>query len=86
MTRFLLEIVQLKSGEIVLKRADDDGAPLISISFSEESKSYIGESGIDIAKVMIQAGIQAAAQIHNAELEDEEIHESDKAEDKPKLH
>lgn len=59
----LLEIVQLANGEIVLKRDDDDGEPLVSIRFSEESIAYIGESDIDIAKVMIQAGMQAAAHI-----------------------
>lgn len=66
-----LEIVQLANGEIVLRRADEDGDPLISISFSDESKSYIGEAGVDIAKAMIQAGIQAAAQIHDSLIEDD---------------
>lgn len=63
MSSSILEIVQLASGEIVLKRDDDDGEPLVSIRFSEESIAYIGESDIDIAKVMIQAGMQAAAHI-----------------------
>ena len=64
-----LEIVQLPNGEIVLQRSSGDRAdeeesraePLVNIRFSEESRDYIGDAHLDIAKVMIQAGIQAAA-------------------------
>ena len=64
-----LEIVQLADGEIVLKRSDEEGDPLVEIRFSEESKDYIGDAGIDIAKAMIQAGIQAATHLNEARLE-----------------
>ena len=56
-----LEIVELSNGEVVLQRVDDDAEPLLRIQFSEESRLYIMDNGLDIAKVMIQAGIQAAA-------------------------
>lgn len=71
MSTAVLEIVQLPNGDIVLKRGDDDVEPLVSISFSEESKAYIDGVELDIAKVMIQAGIQAAAHIHSAQLDDD---------------
>jgi hypothetical protein len=58
-----LEIVQLANGEVVLQHADQEGEPLVAIRFSEEAMTYVGESGIDIAKVMIQAGIEAAAHL-----------------------
>jgi len=61
-----LEIVQLANGEIALKRSDDEGEPLVNIRFSEEAHNYIGAAGLDIAKVMIQAGIQAAAHINES--------------------
>lgn len=77
MSSQFLEIVQLKNGDIVLKRSDDEGEPLISICFSDESKSYIGESRIEIAKVMIQAGIQAAAQALDSEFDDYETDDED---------
>ncbi|QIB67346.1 hypothetical protein [Kineobactrum salinum] len=57
----LLEIVDLGEGEIVLQRADDDSEPLVRISFSDESRLYLMDSGLEVAKVMIQAGMQAAA-------------------------
>jgi hypothetical protein len=67
-----LEIVTLPNGEIALQRADEEGEPLVNISFSDVAKAYIGEeSCLDVAKVMIQAGIQAAAHITGAELRDE---------------
>jgi hypothetical protein len=56
-----LEIVELDDGEVVLQRVDDDAEPLLRIKFSEESRLYIMDNGLEIAKVMIQSGIQAAA-------------------------
>lgn len=63
MSASLLEIVDLGDGEIVLQRADDDSEPLVTICFSEESRVYMMDSGLEVAKAMIQAGIQAAAAI-----------------------
>lgn len=71
MATSLLEIVDLGDGDIVLQRADDDGGPLVTISFSDESRMYILDQGLEVAKAMIQAGIQAAAQI--AEQTDVEV-------------
>lgn len=71
MSTSFLEIIRLTNGDIVLKRTDDEGDPLVSISFSEETKNYVGDAEIDVAKVMIQAGIQAAAHINDAELYEE---------------
>ncbi|GAB5414067.1 MAG: hypothetical protein Cons2KO_16700 [Congregibacter sp.] len=59
----VLEIVDLGDGEIVLQRAEDGGEPLLTIRFSDEARMYILDQGLDVAKVMIQAGIQAAASI-----------------------
>jgi hypothetical protein len=57
----LLEIVDLGNGEIVLQRADDDSEPLVTIRFSDETTLYLMDNGLEVAKAMIQAGIQAAA-------------------------
>ena len=78
MTTALLEIVDLGDGEIVLQRADDEeGEPLVSIQFSEETTAYLMENNLEVAKAMIQAGIQAAARL--AELSNLEV-ESEPAE------
>ena len=67
----LLEIVELENGEIVLQYAEGEGEPLVNIRFSDEAKSYIENSALDIAKVMIQAGIQAASHMGVAENSEE---------------
>lgn len=68
-----LEIVQLPNGDVVLKRTDRESDPLVSIRFSKESKAHMGEADLDIAKAMIQFGIQAAAQLEFSDEESEEI-------------
>ena len=71
MSASLLEIVDLGDGEIVLQRADDDSEPLVAITVSEESRLYLMDNGLEVAKAMIQAGIEAAATL--AEQNDIEI-------------
>ena len=71
MSASLLEIIDLGDGEIVLQRADDDSEPLVVIRFSEESRVYMIDNSLEVAKAMIQAGIQAAAEM--AEQGDVEI-------------
>ncbi|MEC8158594.1 MAG: hypothetical protein VX095_04965 [Pseudomonadota bacterium] len=78
MSTSLLEILDLGDGEVVLQRADDDSEPLVSIQFSEEASNYLMENNLEVAKVMIQAGIQAAAKI--AEMSGLEIESSEIAE------
>ena len=70
MSTSLLEIVDLGNGEIVLQRSEDSSEPLVIIKFSQESQAYLLENGLEVAKVMIQAGIQAAAAI-SQEIEDD---------------
>ena len=78
MSTSLLEIVDLGDGEVVLQRGDDDSEPLVSIQFSEEASAYLMENNLEVAKVMIQAGIQAAAKI--AEMSSIEMESSESAE------
>jgi hypothetical protein len=59
----LLEIIELSNGDIVLQRADGEGEPLINIRFSSESKGYMPDMQMEIAKAMIQAGVQAYSEI-----------------------
>lgn len=73
MSSAYLEIVKLNSGDIALRRSDDEGEALVTITFSEESKAMINDATMDVAKVMIQAGIHAAATIAGVEIQNEEI-------------
>lgn len=68
----VLEIIELPDGEIVLKRVDDNSQPLVKISFSEESVSMLDSMKLEIARVMIEAGMQAFAEINSMRIADEE--------------
>ena len=59
MSTSLLEIVDLGDGEVVLRRVEGDSEPLVSIQFSDEANAYLMGNNLEIAKVMIQAGIEA---------------------------
>lgn len=63
MSASLLEIVDRGDGEIVLRRSDDDSEPLVVIRFSDEARDYMLGNGLEVAKAMLEAGIQAAAAI-----------------------
>ena len=52
-----VEIVVLPNGDIALKREGDSDEPIIRISFSKEVDGFSEESKIDVAKAMIDAGI-----------------------------
>ena len=79
MSTSLLEIVDLGDGEVVLQRVEGDSEPLGSIQFSDEANAYLMGNNLEIAKVMIQAGIEAAAQlaeVNNLEVETAEMSET----------
>lgn len=64
-TSSFLEIVELENGQIVLRRADGEGEPLVKIEFSEETKSFLAESFMDVAKTMIGAGVQLVGDMYD---------------------
>lgn len=58
------EIHELPTGEIILKRSDDDGSePLVTIRFSAESLGFLGDARFKVAKAMIEAGMEAASEL-----------------------
>mgnify|MGYP000164863883 CR=1 FL=1 len=63
MSLSLFEIVILPDGDVALQRTDDDDAPLIRISFSDEAQAFLQTATVDVAKVMIDAGIEVFEQL-----------------------
>ena len=70
----LLEIVELSSGEIVLRRADGVGEPLVKIKFSDEVRVLLSEYSLEIGKAMVGAGVQAVGEVYGHVLETHEEH------------
>jgi hypothetical protein len=76
----LIEIVQLPSGEIVVRRVDVDGEhtdaePLAKIIFSPEARDFMGDATMEVAKAMIQSGLDTVSDIMD------EMEESSEAQD-----
>lgn len=65
MSSSFYEILELSSGEIVLKRSGDETSrePLLTLKFSEESKAFLGAGRFEVAKAMIEAGMEAASEL-----------------------
>lgn len=66
MSAAFLEIVETDDGEIVLRRTDSSpgvSEPLVSIRFSEEVKTLLGEHVSQVANAMIGAGVQMTTQL-----------------------
>ncbi|HUH38252.1 MAG TPA: hypothetical protein VL027_09945 [Spongiibacteraceae bacterium] len=68
----VLELVEVDDGEIVLRSLGDDSEPLLTIRFSEQSREYLMGSCLDVARAMVQAGIQASAEISDVEEQDDD--------------
>lgn len=60
----LYEIVELDEGDVALRRAGDlDSVPLVTIKFSEESQYFLENMRFEVAKSMIEAGLEAVAEL-----------------------
>ncbi|SES76760.1 MULTISPECIES: hypothetical protein [Marinobacter] len=66
MSPSFFEIVQLSDGDYALKRVDDESAPLVKISFSQEARELMENRDMTVARAMIDAGIQAVSHINDA--------------------
>jgi hypothetical protein len=78
------EIIELMNGDVALARADDENnEPLVTIRFSSESLAFLGEEKFNVAKAMIEAGMEAAGDIADQQesmLDDliEEVNDTEK--------
>jgi hypothetical protein len=59
----LLEIVDLANGDIVLQQEGGEGGPMVTIRFSGDANAMMPLMRLEVAKAMIQAGLQAFAEL-----------------------
>lgn len=81
MSSAFLEIVELPDGRIVLRRSEEE-EPLVTLTFSNETKEVLKERYIDVAKAMFHAGLQEAGNLND---EDLFLDEEDSSEEKPHI-
>lgn len=65
MSSSFLEIVELETGEVILRRADGKGGPLVTIEFSDETKVFLNNQMIDVGKAMIGAGMSLVGEMYD---------------------
>lgn len=74
MTTPLYEIVEIDEGVYTLQRSDSDEEPVVTIRFSSEAIDFLNSARGEVAKSMIEAGIQRVEMM--AEDEDVELEQS----------
>lgn len=72
----IMELLQLENGDIVLRDSESKDEPLMTLSFSEELEKMVQGAKLDIAKVMLEAGIRRHQEILFAS-EQEQTKQSD---------
>ncbi|CAA0108668.1 Uncharacterised protein [BD1-7 clade bacterium] len=66
----LLEIIELADGDVALKPVESeasDSDALVTIRFSDESLDMLGDVKMLVARAMLEAGINAFAEVNTAE-------------------
>lgn len=67
MTEAVLEIVELDTGEVVLRRTDSSAGssePFVTIKFSQEAKELVNGQTGHLARFMISVGLQMVAKMN----------------------
>lgn len=64
MSNLFLEIIELADGQIALRKADSNEEPIMRVSFSEDVREQLNEECIDVAKVMLTAGIHMISDLN----------------------
>ncbi len=75
MTTSFLEIIELSDGDVALQKSDSEDEQLVTIHFSDEAKAMLQGDYVQIAKGMIQAGLQMVGQMQE---EAEQLEEAPK--------
>lgn len=59
----IIELVQLKNGDIVLRSSDNPKEPLVTISISKGVENLLPGDRLEIANAMVEAGIESYQEI-----------------------
>lgn len=70
----IFEIVELDNGDVALRRADEPmEEALVKIQFSDDAKASLQTHQVDVARVMLEAGVRKVGQISGFEVEREDF-------------
>ncbi|WP_017939225.1 hypothetical protein [Zestomonas thermotolerans] len=71
MSTSFLEIVELPDGRIALRRAEDEEA-LVTLEFSSDAKAFLQGYHVEVAKAMLNVGVQMAGRLAEGDFEHDE--------------
>ncbi|AYC33441.1 hypothetical protein D3880_14220 [Pseudomonas cavernae] len=71
MSTSFLEIVELPDGRIALRRAEDQEA-LVTLDFSADAKTFLQGHHIEVAKAMLNVGVQMAGRLAEGDFDRDE--------------
>ncbi|CAD5108831.1 hypothetical protein [Zestomonas carbonaria] len=66
-----LEIIELPDGRIALRRAEDEET-LVTLEFSGDAKAFLQGYHVEVAKAMLNVGVQMAGRLAEGDFEREE--------------
>ncbi|MES2818475.1 MAG: hypothetical protein V4812_05740 [Pseudomonadota bacterium] len=66
-----LEIVELPDGRIALRRSEEEEA-LVVLDFSADAKVFLQGQHVEVAKAMLNVGVQMAGRLASGEMEQEQ--------------
>ena len=66
-----LEIVELPDGRIALRRAEDEET-LVLLDFSADAKAFLQGQHIEVAKAMLNVGVQMAGKLAEGDFDHEQ--------------
>ena len=62
-----LEIVELPDGRVVLRRGDEKES-LVTLEFSADARAFLQGQHVEVAKAMLNVGVQMAGRLAEGEL------------------
>ena len=60
----VIELVKLENGDIALRNSDVPDEPLVTIAFSEQINSFLQTDKLEVARAMVEAGMNCYQNIH----------------------
>lgn len=61
--QLVLEIIELEDGELAIRNPENtEEEPILRVNFSDELKEKLDDQCLDVARVMLTAGIQMVAE------------------------
>ena len=66
----VIELVQLENGDIALRHSEMPDQPLVTMTFSDELEPMISGAKLDIARAMVEAGIQRQQEIQASRIKE----------------